>query len=162
VTTPEQTIRQLGLEVPPPAAPVGAYVPAVRAGNLVYTSGQLPMSGGKLLATGKVPADVSLEDARAAARQAALNALAAVRGLLGTLDSVARVVRVNVFVNSAPGFTEQAKVANGASELLQAIFGDAGRHTRCAIGAAELPLNAPVELDLILEVRRTTPKPATE
>ncbi len=145
-------LRELGLTLPPAAAPVGAYVPTVRAGGLIFTSGQLPMADRKLTATGKVPTDVSLADAQAAAAQAVLNALAAVAAETGSLDAIARVVRLNVFVNSSPGFTDQAKVANGASDLLLAIFGDAGRHTRCAIGAAELPLDAPVELDLIVEL----------
>jgi enamine deaminase RidA (YjgF/YER057c/UK114 family) len=113
----------------------------------------LPSKDGKLIATGKVPTEVPLEQAQAAARQAALNALAAAKSLLGSLEEVARVVRVNVFVNSAAGFTDQPKVANGASELLTEIFGDRGRHTRCAVGAAELPLNAPVELDMVLETQ---------
>lgn len=148
----EQKIAALGLELPPCAAPVGSYVPAVRTGKLVFTAGQLPLRGGTLIATGKVPHDVPLDTAQAAARQAALNALAAVRSVAGSLDNVARVVRLNVFVNSTSGFTEQAKVANGASDLLVQVFGDAGRHTRCAIGAAELPLHAPVELDLVVEL----------
>ncbi len=146
----EARLKAMGIELPAAAAPVGAYVPAVRAGDLIFTAGQLPMMDGKLLTAGKVPTDVPLDAAQAAARQACLNALAAVRAEVGSLDAVARVVRLNVFVNSAPGFTEQAKVANGASELLAEIFGAAGKHTRCAIGAAELPLNAPVELDLIV------------
>ncbi|HUT01043.1 MAG TPA: RidA family protein [Phycisphaerae bacterium] len=156
--TPEERLQKLNLELPAPATPVGAYVPAVRTGNLIVTAGQIPVKDGELLAAGKVPTDVPQEIAEAAAMQAALNALAAVKGALGdgdepgSLDRVVRVVRLNVFVNSAAGFTGQAKVANGASELLLAAFGDAGRHTRCAIGAAELPLNAPVELDLIVEV----------
>ena len=148
----EAKLATMGLELPPTAQPVGAYVPAVRTGNLIFTAGQLPLAAGKLLAAGKVPDDVSIETGQAAARQAVLNALAAIRSLIGSLDHVSRVVRVNVFVNSAGGFTDQAKVANGASELLLELFGDAGRHTRCAIGAAELPLNAPVELDLIVEI----------
>lgn len=152
MTTLEK-LRELGLELPPVAAPVGAYVPAVRAGKLIFTAGQLPTRGGKLLAEGKVPTDVPLEAASEAARQACLNALAAAAAEAGDLDAVARVVRLNVFVNSAPGFTDQAKVANGASELLGGLFGDAGRHSRCAVGVAELPLNAPVELDLIVESR---------
>jgi enamine deaminase RidA (YjgF/YER057c/UK114 family) len=151
--TPSENLQRLGLELPPAPQPVGAYVPAVQSGSVVYTAGQLPMRDGRLVAAGKVPTDVPLPDAQAAARQAALNALAAVCSLTGSLDAVARIVRMNVFVNSAAGFTDQAKVANGASELLAAVFGDAGRHTRCAIGAAELPLNAPVEIDLIVEVR---------
>ena len=147
----EEKLEQLGIELPQGAKPVGAYVPAVRTGNLVFTAGQLPMRDGKLTAAGKVPTDVSLESAQAAARTAALNALAAVRGEIGSLDNVVRVVRLNVFVNSAAGFTGQAKVANGASNLLVEVFGEAGKHTRCATGAAELPLNAPVELDLTVE-----------
>ena len=151
--TPEQKLRELAPDLPAPPQPVGAYVPAVRAGSLVFTAGQLPMAAGKLVAVGKVPAEVSLEDAQAAARQAALNALAAARAQTGTLDSVKRVVRVNVFVNSAAGFTDQAMVANGASELIGEVFGDAGRHTRCAIGASELPLDATVEIDIVVEVK---------
>jgi len=152
--TPEQRLQTLKLELPAPAAPAGAYVPALRTGNLVFTAGQLPMKDGELIAAGKVPADVSPEEAEAAAMQAALNALAAVRQALGEagLSAVRRVVRMNVFVNCAPSFTAQAKVANAASELLLAAFGEAGRHTRCAVGAAALPLNAPVELDLVVEV----------
>ena len=151
--SPEQQIQKLGIKLPAAQAPIGAYVPALRSGNLVITSGQLPLADGKPIAAGKVPTDVSLSEAQQAARQAVLNALAAVRAVTGSLDSVVRVVRLNVFVNSAAGFTEQAKVANGASELLLAVFGDAGRGSRCAIGAAELPLNCPVELDLTVEVR---------
>ena len=149
----EERLRTLSIELPPAPKPVGAYVPALRSGNLVFTSGQLPVKAGQMLALGKVPAAVSLEHAQQAARQAALNALAAIQSVVGSLDAVQRVVRVNVFVNSSAGFIEQAKVANGASELLVAIFGDAGRHTRCAIGAAELPLNAAVEVDLVVEVQ---------
>lgn len=154
--TPEEKLQKLGLELPTPAAPLGAYVPAVRSGNLVFTSGQVPLKDGQLLAKGKVPTEVPPDIAEAAAMQAALNGLAAVRTALGegaTLDRVVRVVRVNVFVNSAPGFTGQADVANAASQLMLLAFGDAGRHTRCAVGAAELPLNAPVEIDLVVEVR---------
>jgi len=156
--TPEQRLAELGLDLPDAARPVGAYIPAVRTGNLIFTSGQIPMRNGELLAKGKVPTDVRADIAEAAAIQAALNALAAVKLALGDGDKpgelarVTRVVRMNVFINSAPGFTAQAKIANAASELLLAAFGQAGRHTRCAIGAAELPLDAPVELDLVVEV----------
>ena len=150
--TARKKLEDMGIDLPPAPSPVGTYVPAVRTGRLIFTAGQLPWADGKLTSTGKVPADVTLDQAREAARQAALNALAAVRGLTGSLDAVTRIVRVNVFVNSAPGFTDQAKVANGASELLAELFDQAGAHTRCAIGAAELPLNAPVELDMVVEV----------
>lgn len=148
----EKKLSELRLTLPRVPAPVGAYVPAVRSGKLVFTSAQLPTKDGKLMAVGKVPSEVSLEAAQAAAAQAVLNALAAAAGAAGSLDAIARIVRLNVFVNSSPGFTEQPKVANGASELLLKIFGDAGRHTRCAVGAAELPLNSPVELDLVVEL----------
>jgi len=130
----------------------------VRTGDLIFTSGQIPMRNGELLAKGKVPTDVRADIAEAATIQAALNALAAVKQALGDgdkpgeLSRVTRIVRMNVFVNSALGFRDQAKIANAASELLLAAFGEAGRHTRCAIGAAELPLDAPVELDLVVEV----------
>ena len=148
----EKRLSELGIDLPPAPKPVGAYVPTVRTGNLIFTAGQLPGKDGKLLAEGHVPAEADLDTAQAGARQAALNALAAVKAEVGSLDAVVRIVRANCFVSSSPGFTDQAKVANGASEVLKDIFGDAGLHTRCAIGAAELPLNAAVELDLIVEV----------
>jgi enamine deaminase RidA (YjgF/YER057c/UK114 family) len=148
----QDRLRALGLDLPPAPKPVGAYVPGVRAGGLLFTAGQLPLKDSRLVATGKVPSDVPLEDAQAAAKQAVLNALSAAAAEAGSLDAIRRIVRLNVFVSSAAGFSDQAKVANGASELLVELFGEAGRHTRCAIGASELPLNAPVELDLIVEV----------
>jgi len=147
----EDKLRDLELELPDAATPVGAYVPTVKTGNLVFTSGQLPSADGALIATGKVASETSIEDAALGARQAVLNALAAIKAEVGSLDKVTQVVRLNCFVNSASGFTDQAKVANGASDLLKAIF-ENGSHTRCALGAAELPLNAAVELDLIVEV----------
>jgi len=149
---PEKKLQQLGLELPPAAEPVGAYVPTVRTGQIIFTAGQIPTLGGQLVAAGKVPFDVSVEKAQAAARQACLNALAAVRAEAGSLAAVTQIVRLNVFVNSTKSFVDQALVANGASDLLLEVFGPAGKHTRCAIGAAELPLDAPVELDLIVEV----------
>jgi enamine deaminase RidA (YjgF/YER057c/UK114 family) len=153
-TSHDQRLAELGIKLPALAAPVGAYVPAVHTGEMIYTSGQLPMVDGTLLAKGKVPTDVPLELAQKCARQAALNALAAIRSVTGTLDVVKRIVRLNVFVNSGSGFVDQAKVANGASELLGEVFGPAGQHTRCAVGVAELPLNAPVELDVVVQVGR--------
>ena len=144
-------LAELGIELPPVAAPVAAYLPAVRAGSLVYTSGQLPTVGGALPATGRVGAEVTAEDAAGYARTCALNALAAVHALVG-VDSVVRVVKLVGFVASAPGFGGQPAVVNGASELLGQIFGEAGRHARSAVGVAELPLNAPVEIELIVEV----------
>ncbi|CAJ1504968.1 RidA family protein [[Mycobacterium] kokjensenii] len=144
-------LTDLGIELPAVVAPLAAYVPAVRTGNLVYTSGQLPMQAGELPQTGKVGAGVSPEEGHALARICALNALAAVDALVG-LDAVARVVKVVGFVASAPGFNGQPAVVNGASELLGEVFGDAGRHARSAVGVSELPLDAPVEVELIVEL----------
>ncbi|CAM5738765.1 RidA family protein [Mycolicibacterium aubagnense] len=144
-------LAELGIELPEVVAPLAAYVPAVRTGNLVYTSGQLPMEGGKLRAEGKVGAEVSADDGKALARVCGLNALAAVHALVG-IDSVVRVVKVVGFVASAPGFTGQPAVINGASELLGEVFGPAGAHARSAVGVSELPLNAPVEVELIVEI----------
>jgi len=149
--TPSERLRELGITLPAPARPAGAYIPAVRIGKLVWTAGQLPVIDGRLTCEGKAPADVSLERARAAARLAAVNALAAAAAETDGVDGLSRIVRVNVFVNSSPGFADQAKVANGASDLFAEVFGEAGRHTRCAVGAAELPLNASVEVDILAE-----------
>ena len=144
---------ELGITLPPPPKPVAAYVPAVRAGGLLFISGQLPTEDGRLIFPGKVPADVSVEDAAQAARVAALNALAvANHDLIGGLERVRRVVRVAGHVASSPGLTMQPAVINGASELLVQIFGESGRHSRAALGAAELPLGACVEIELILDV----------
>jgi enamine deaminase RidA (YjgF/YER057c/UK114 family) len=145
-------LAELGLELPPVVAPLAAYVPAVRTGSLVYTSGQVPFRDGKLAATGKVGAEITADDAADLARTCALNALAAVHDLVG-LDSVVRVVKVLGFVASAPDFTGQPGVINGASELLGDVFGSAGAHARSAVGVAALPLDAPVEVELIVEVR---------
>ncbi|MBS3821264.1 MAG: RidA family protein, partial [Phycisphaerae bacterium] len=131
--TPEDRIIELGLTLPPAPKPLGSYLAAVRTGKLIFTAGQLPMRDGQLLAMGKVPTDVDVDAAQAPARQAALNALAAVAGEVGSLSAVRRIVRVNVFVNSAAGFTDQAIVANGASDFLADVFGEAGRHTRCVL-----------------------------
>ncbi|WP_024441751.1 RidA family protein [Mycobacterium sp. UM_WGJ] len=145
-------LTELGIELPDVVAPLAAYVPAVRTGNVVYTSGQLPMQAGELPRTGKVGAQVSPEEGRALARICALNALAAVDALVG-LDAVARVVKVVGFVASAPNFNGQPGVVNGASELLGEVFGDCGQHARSAVGVAELPLDAPVEVELIIELK---------
>ena len=145
-------LAELGIRLPAVAAPVAAYVPAVRSGSLVFTSGQLPFIDGGLRRTGKVGGSVDPEDASHDAKVCALNALAAVDELVG-LDSVARIVKVVGYVASAEGFTGQPRVVNGASELLGRIFGDAGRHVRSAVGVAELPLGAPVEVELTVELR---------
>jgi len=152
MTAVETRLAALGLEVPAVVPPLASYVPAVRTGSYVFTSGQLPMSAGALPATGKVGAEVSADEAHDLARQCALNAIAAVKVEIGDLDTVTRVVKVGVFVASAPDFTGQAGVANGASELFGQAFGDAGRHARSAVGVAVLPLDAPVEVELIVEV----------
>jgi len=144
-------LAELGIALPPVTAPLASYVPAVRTGNLVYTSGQLPIVDGKLVATGLVGADMSADDAAGYARICALNAVAAVGSLVG-LDEVRRVVKVVGFVASAPGFGGQPRVINGASDVLGEIFGAAGQHARSAVGVAELPRNAPVEVELIVEV----------
>lgn len=150
--TPEERLAALGLEVPQVPAPVAAYVPAARSGQHVYTSGQLPMRAGELIATGKVGAGVTSEEATACAQQCALNAIAAVRAEVGELAAVKRIVKAVVFVASDPSFTGQPQVANGASELFGEVFGEAGRHARSAVGVPVLPLDAPVELELVVEV----------
>lgn len=149
---PSERLAEMKLTLPAVAAPVGSYVPAIRCGNTVMTSGQLPSRDGKVIYTGKVPGDVTVEDAADGSGIAVLNALAAAAQAAGGIDNITRVLRVGVFVNSSLGFSEQPKVANGASDLLVKIFGDAGRHVRAAVGAAELPLNAAVELELVVEV----------
>ena len=150
---PGARLDALGLALPPVATPLAAYVPAVRSGRLVYTAGQLPLVDGKLLMTGRVGAQVSVEDGAALARTCALNALAAVASVTGGLSVVTRIVKIAGFVASDPSFTGQPLVVNGASELMLEVFGDAGRHARSVVGVAVLPLDAPVEIELIAEVR---------
>jgi enamine deaminase RidA (YjgF/YER057c/UK114 family) len=144
-------LAELGLELPEVVPPVASYVPAVQSGQHVYVSGQLPMAEGKLLATGKVGAGVSADQAKQLAERCALNALAAIDSLVG-LENVVKIVKLTGFVASAPGFTGQPGVINGASDLFGAVFGEAGRHARSAVGVAELPLDAPVEVEVIVEV----------
>lgn len=151
MTAPSARLAELGLSLPPVAAPVAAYVPATVSCGHVYTSGQLPTVSGQLVLCGKVGAEVSAEDATAAARTAMLNALSAAASVTGGLDQIGRVVKVTVFVASAPDFTGQPGVANGASELLVQVFGDAGQHVRSAVGVSVLPLDAPVEVELTVE-----------
>lgn len=152
MSSPEQRLAELGLEVPDVVKPVAAYVPAVSSGNLVFTSGQLPMREGRLISAGKVGGEVTAEEAVECARQCALNALAAVRAEIGDLSRITKIVKVVAFVASAPDFTGQPGVANGASELFGEVFGDLGRHARSAVGVAVLPLDAPVEVELVVEV----------
>lgn len=151
MTSASARLRELGITLPSVAAPAGSYVPARRSGSLVFTAGQVPFVDGTLAATGKVGAEITLEQAADLARICALNALAAVDALVG-LDAVAGVVKVVGFVASAPGFTGQPGVLNGASDLLAEVFGEAGRHARSAVGVAELPLGAPVEVELVVEL----------
>ena len=150
-----QRLRDLGIELPEVVTPAGAYVPAVRSGSLVFTAGQLPVVAGRLVSTGKVGAEVDAGEAAGLARTCALNALAAVHALVG-IDSVRRVVKVTGFVASAPGFTDQPAVIDGASALFGEVFGDAGGHARSAVGVAELPKNAPVELEIVVEIEVTS------
>jgi enamine deaminase RidA (YjgF/YER057c/UK114 family) len=152
VSAPEDRLAELGLSVPAVAKPVAAYVPAVTSGDLVFTSGQLPMRDGELMLTGKVGGEVSPEEATACAQQCALNAIAAVKSVIGDLDKVAQVVKVVAFIASTPDFTGQPQVANGASELLGTVFGDAGVHARSAVGVPVLPLDAPVEVEIVVRV----------
>jgi len=145
---------QLGISLPPAPKPVAAYVPFVRAGNLIFISGQIPMRDGKLIAAGAVPSNITADEARAAAHQCALNGLAVLASALdGDLDRVERIVRVGVFVCSDPGFTDQPTVANGASEFLVDVFGEKGRHARAAVGSVALPLGAAVEVEMVAQVR---------
>ncbi len=151
MTSPLERLAELGIELPAVPAPVASYIPAVRSGRLVLTSGQLPMRSGSLITTGKVGAGVSPDEAAECARQCALNALAAVHEVV-PLDQVVRIVKLTVFVASTPEFSGQAAVANGASSVVGDVFGDAGRHARSAVGVAVLPLDAPVEVELMVEV----------
>jgi enamine deaminase RidA (YjgF/YER057c/UK114 family) len=149
---PSDKLAQLGITLPPVTAPIGSYVPGIRTGSLILVSGQLPFKEGKLTATGKVGAEVPVEQAVQAARQAGLNALAIAAHTVGGIDRIARIVRLAVFVNSAPGFSEHPTVANGASDLMVEIFGESGKHVRAAVGASELPRNAAVEVELMAEI----------
>jgi len=151
--THSERLASLNITLPPVAAPVGAYVPALRNADDVLTSGQLPMRDGRLVCTGKVGSEVTVEDAASAAEVSALNGIAAVAEVAGGIDHIEQIVRVCVFVASAAGFTDQPKVANGASSLLASIFGDAGKHVRSAVGVAELPLNASVEIEIVARVK---------
>jgi enamine deaminase RidA (YjgF/YER057c/UK114 family) len=151
VTTPSERLRELGIALPPVSAPAGAYIPAKRSGDLVFTAGQVPMVDGKIAATGKVGAEVDVARAAELARTCALSALAAVDALVG-IDSITGVVKLVGFVASAPGFTDQPEVVNGASDVLGEIFGETGAHARSAVGVAELPRGVPVEVELIVQV----------
>jgi enamine deaminase RidA (YjgF/YER057c/UK114 family) len=152
MTTPEERIAELGLTLPEVVPPLAAYQPAARSGDLVFTAGQLPARDGAMLATGKLGDAVSAEEGYECARQCAINALAAIKAEIGELSAIKRVVKAVVFVASTPDFTGQPQVANGASEFLGEVFGDAGKHARSAVGVAVLPLDVPVEVELVVEV----------
>lgn len=153
MTTPESKLAALGIQLGEPAAPIANFVPTVRTGQLLFVSGQICFSGGKVTHTGQVGTDLSVEEGKAAARVCALNILAHARKALGSLDKIARVVQVQGFVNAAPGFGQQPAVINGASDLIVEIFGDAGKHSRYAIGVGSLPSNAAVEVAATFEIR---------
>jgi enamine deaminase RidA (YjgF/YER057c/UK114 family) len=152
MTSPEHRLEALGITLPPAPAPVAAYIPVSRTGDLVYTAGQIAVGADGLIATGKVGTDVDLDAAIVCARQCALNVLAQLQAALGTLDRVQRIVKITVFVASDPTFTDQHLVANGASQLFSDVMGDAGRHARSAVGVPALPLNSPVEVEVIAEI----------
>jgi enamine deaminase RidA (YjgF/YER057c/UK114 family) len=148
----EDRLAGLGIELPPVPSPVASYIPVVVSGGLAFVAGQIPLAEGKLMATGKLGAELDAEAGADAARRCAIQALAALRAELGSLDRIRRIVRLTVFVASAPGFTDQPKVANGASDLLGEVFGELGKHARSAVGVAELPLGAPVEVEVTAEI----------
>lgn len=149
----EDKLKQMGITIPEAAKPLAAYIPAIKIGNLVMTSGQVPVSAGSIKYLGKVGKDISEEQGMEAAKLCAINCLSAVKSVIGSLDKIKRIVKLTVFVNSAEGFTAQPKVANGASEFIVEIFGDAGKHSRSAVGVSELPLNSSVEIEMIVEVK---------
>jgi enamine deaminase RidA (YjgF/YER057c/UK114 family) len=150
----EDKIKELGYTLPEPPKPLAAYVPAVIAGDLVFTAGQIPVSGGELKYTGKLGRDISEEEGRKAAEICALNCLSAVKGVIGELDRIEKVIKLTVFVNSAESFINQPAVANGASELMEKIFGQAGSHARSAVGVNELPKDVSVEIELIVKIKK--------
>lgn len=149
----EEKMKELGFTLPETVKPLAAYIPAIRTGDYVYTSGQVPFANGELKYGGKIGFDLSLEEGQKAAELCTLNALSAIKGVTGDLDKIEQIVKVTVFVNSADGFTDQPKVANGASEFLGKIFGEAGKHTRSAVGVNELPVNSAVEIEMIVKVK---------
>lgn len=149
----ENKVRKLGMELPEVPKPVATYVPAVRSGNYVFTSGQGPFIKGKLMHTGKVGGNLTVEEGYECAKLTAMNCLAAIKSLIGDLDRVKQIIRVTGFINSAPGFEDQPKVLNGASDLLVQIFGEKGKHARLALGASELPMGTPVEIEMVVEVQ---------
>lgn len=150
----EETLKKLEITLPEPAKPLAAYIPSIKIGNYVYTSGQIPLRDGKIVFTGSVPSKVSIEDAKKAAEICVINCLAAVKSAAGSLESIDQIVKLTVFVNSDAGFGEQPMIANGASELLEKIFGEKGKHTRSAVGASGLPKDSTVEVEMIVQLKQ--------
>jgi len=148
----EERLVELGITLPVPPKPAGSYIPVIKTGNLLFVSGQIPMKEGKVVFQGKVPTDISMEDAQKASKLCIINALAQLKAEIGTLDKISKIVKVSGFVNSSQDFVEQPKIINAASDLLFEIFGDKGKHSRVAVSVASLPLNSTVEIDLIAEV----------
>ncbi len=148
----EEKLKELGIQITEPPKPLAAYIPAKKIDNLVFTSGQLPTKNGKLLHTGKVGYEVTEEEASECAKQSAINCLSAIKSVIGNLDKIETIVKLTVFVSSAVGYTGQPKVANGASEFLGTVFGENGKHARSAVGVSELPMNSPVEIEMIVKV----------
>jgi enamine deaminase RidA (YjgF/YER057c/UK114 family) len=149
----EEKLKALGIEIPEAPKPVAAYIPAVLDNNIVYTAGQLPFVFGELKFKGKLGKDISDEDAQRAAEICAVNCLSVIKSVIGSLNNIEKIIKLNVYVNSSDDFTAQPKIANGASELLVKIFGEAGKHARSAVGVSQLPLNAPVEIDMVVRVK---------
>jgi enamine deaminase RidA (YjgF/YER057c/UK114 family) len=154
MNTPEKRLKELGLELPSAPGPLGSYVPASRSGNLLFISGMLPLREGNLTRTGKVGRDLSIDEGKEQARISALNALSVLREYAGSLDHVVRCVKLTGYISSTPGFTDQPAVLNGASDLMADVFGEAGKHARAAVGVSELPMNSPVEVEFIFEVKQ--------
>lgn len=149
----EEKLKEMGIEIPEPPKPLAAYIPGIKVGNFVYTSGQLPFNAGKLIYEGKVGKNVSLEEGQKCAGQSAINCLGVIKSVCGNLDNVEQIVKLVVFVNSTEDFTSQPAVANGASELMVKVFGEAGKHARSAVGVSQLPMNAPVEIEMIVKLK---------
>ena len=149
----EVKLKEKGITIPEAPKPLASYIPAIQIGNLVFTAGQVPLVEGKLKYEGKVGTDVSLEDGQNAAEQCAVNCLSVIKSVVGSLDNIERIVKLTVFVASSEGFTDQPKVANGASDFIVEVFGEQGKHVRSAVGVSELPLNAPVEIEMIVQVK---------
>lgn len=150
----EEKLKELGIEIPEAPKPLASYIPAAISGNLVYTAGQVPLEGGKLNYTGLVGKDISIEDAQKAAKVCAINCLSVIKSVIGDLNKIERILKLTVFVASSDGFVDQPKVANGASDFIVEVFGEKGKHVRSAVGVSGLPINAPIEIEMIAELKK--------